>query len=176
MWVRAPLWPHVRQAKFCLRVCQVVFLGVNMERGGFLLCYIPLSYGFTPHYGQMFFQNKNELSRRKCSGCWFHGHIPGKPRYVLAFLHLRQPAFLVHLGKRGYNCDVVRLRHKEVKSALAGFYYVFEKKCTSRQRSGKCAIRKRFPLQKLRWEKLNFQSGTYTMKTHRKPKFPLVGH
>ena len=28
MWVRAPLWPHVRQAKFCLRVCQVVFLGV----------------------------------------------------------------------------------------------------------------------------------------------------
>ena len=28
VWVRAPLWPHVRQAKFCLRVCQVVFLGV----------------------------------------------------------------------------------------------------------------------------------------------------
>ena len=24
VWVRAPLWPHVRQAKFCLRVCQVV--------------------------------------------------------------------------------------------------------------------------------------------------------
>ena len=28
VWVRAPLWPHVRQAKFCLRVCQVFFLGV----------------------------------------------------------------------------------------------------------------------------------------------------
>ena len=28
VWVRAPLWPHVRQAKFSLRVCQVVFLGV----------------------------------------------------------------------------------------------------------------------------------------------------
>ena len=28
VWLRAPLWPHVRQAKFCLRVCQVVFLGV----------------------------------------------------------------------------------------------------------------------------------------------------
>ena len=28
VWVQAPLWPHVRQAKFCLRVCQVVFLGV----------------------------------------------------------------------------------------------------------------------------------------------------
>ena len=27
VWVRAPHWPHVRQAKFCLRVCQVVFLG-----------------------------------------------------------------------------------------------------------------------------------------------------
>ena len=26
--VRPPLWPHVRQAKFCLPVCQVVFLGV----------------------------------------------------------------------------------------------------------------------------------------------------
>ena len=25
VWVRAPLWAHVRQAKFCLRVCQVVF-------------------------------------------------------------------------------------------------------------------------------------------------------
>ena len=28
VWIRAPLWPHMRQAKFCLRVCQVVFLGV----------------------------------------------------------------------------------------------------------------------------------------------------
>ena len=28
VWVRAPHWPHVRQAKFCLRVCQVFFLGV----------------------------------------------------------------------------------------------------------------------------------------------------
>ena len=39
---------------------------------------------------------------------------------------------------------------------------------TSRQRSGKCAIRKRFPLQKPSWEKLNEQAGTYTMKTYRK--------
>ena len=28
VWVRAPQWPHVRQAKFCLRECQVVCLGV----------------------------------------------------------------------------------------------------------------------------------------------------
>ena len=27
-WIRAPHWRDVRQAKFCLRVCQVVFLGV----------------------------------------------------------------------------------------------------------------------------------------------------
>ena len=28
VWVRVPLRPHMRQAKFCLRVCQVFFLGV----------------------------------------------------------------------------------------------------------------------------------------------------
>ena len=28
VWVRAPFWPHVRQAKFCLRACQV-FLSRN---------------------------------------------------------------------------------------------------------------------------------------------------
>ena len=41
---------------------------------------------------------------------------------------------------------------------------------TSRQRSGKCAVRKRFPLQKTsRGKKLkNKQAGTYTMKTYRK--------
>ena len=40
---------------------------------------------------------------------------------------------------------------------------------TSRQRSGKGAIRKVFPLQKPRWEKTNQQSGTHIMKTYRKP-------
>ena len=43
------------------------------------------------------------------------------------------------------------------------------KEGTSRQRSGKGAIRKRFPLQKPRWEKTNQQSGTDTKKTFRKP-------
>ena len=38
---------------------------------------------------------------------------------------------------------------------------------TGRQRSGKGAIRNRFPLQKSRWEKPNKQPGTYTMKTYR---------
>ena len=39
-------------------------------------------------------------------------------------------------------------------------------KVTSRQRSGKGAIRKKFPLQKLRWKNLNCQLGTYTQKTY----------
>ena len=47
------------------------------------------------------------------------------------------------------------------------------KKGTSRQRSGKGAIRKRFPLQKPRWEKPNQQSGTDTRKTFRKPNEQL---
>ena len=29
VWVRAPHWPHVRQDKFCLRVCKVVFPGYS---------------------------------------------------------------------------------------------------------------------------------------------------
>ena len=47
-------------------------------------------------------------------------------------------------------------------------------KGTSRQRSGKGAIRKRNPLQKLRWgKKQNKKSGTYTMNTYRKPNEQL---
>ena len=37
---------------------------------------------------------------------------PGMPRYILAFLHLRQPSSLLHLGKGGfrkYGLTVVRL-------------------------------------------------------------------
>ena len=29
VWVRAPHWPHLRQAKYFLRVCQVVFPGYS---------------------------------------------------------------------------------------------------------------------------------------------------
>ena len=87
-----------------------------------MLCYIPLSYGFAPHYRRNVFQNRNELTRRNVCGLavarrtrWFHRHIPGMPRYVLAFLHLRQLASLLHLGKRGlwvvwYNSDVVKVK------------------------------------------------------------------
>ena len=46
-------------------------------------------------------------------------------------------------------------------------------KGTSRQRSGKRAIRKRFRPQKSMWGKLNQQAGTYTMKTYRKPNEQL---
>ena len=44
-------------------------------------------------------------------------------------------------------------------------------KSTSKQRSGKGAIRKRFPHQKPRLEKT--KSGTYTMKIDRKPNEQL---
>ena len=47
---------------------------------------------------------------------------------------------------------------------LLGSVALLTKKDTSRQRSGKGAIRKRFPLQNPMWEKTNKQSGTYTMK------------
>ena len=52
-------------------------------------------------------------------------------------------------------------------------------KSTSRQRSGKGAIRKRLPLKKdshsknQGGKKPNLQSGTYTMKTFRKPNEQL---
>ena len=77
------------------------------SRGGFLLCYIPLCYirVRAPLWPNVF-QNKNELTRRNVCGLavarrtrWFHRHIPGMPRYVLAFLHLRQPLPLLHLGE-----------------------------------------------------------------------------
>ena len=55
-------------------------------------------------------------------------------------------------------------RHKSIR-------IVTESTC--RQRSGKGAIRKRLRLQKPRWEKPNLQSGTYTMKTFRKPNEQL---
>ena len=53
-----------------------------------------------------------------------------------------------------------------------GFVYITPcrfKKGTSRQRSGKGAIRKRFPLQKPRWEKTKLSIRYFTMKTYRKP-------
>ena len=47
-------------------------------------------------------------------------------------------------------------------------------KGTNRQRSGKGAIRKRFPLQNRGGEKLNQHPGTYTMTTYRKPnRWPI---
>ena len=41
------------------------------------------------------FQNRHESTRRNVCGL----AVPGMPRDVLAFFHLRQPASLLHLGK-----------------------------------------------------------------------------
>ena len=53
----------------------------------------------------------------------------GMPRCELAFLHLRQPSSLVHLGEKDfglYGVTVARLglRNKGGKSALTGFKYM----------------------------------------------------
>ena len=53
------------------------------------------------------------------------------------------------------------------------YSHMYNIKRYNRQRSGKGAIRKRFPLQKPRWEKPNQQSGTDTKKTFRKPNEQL---
>ena len=45
----------------------------------------------------------------------------------------------------------------------------FKEKGTSRQRSGKGAIRKRFPLQKPRWEKTKLTIRYLYLETYRKP-------
>ena len=47
------------------------------------------------------------------------------------------------------------------------------KKGTSRQRSGKGAIRKRFPLQKPRWEKTKLTIRYLYHETYRKPNEQL---
>ena len=47
------------------------------------------------------------------------------------------------------------------------------KKGTSRQRSGKGAIRKRFPLQKPRWEKTKLTIKYLYHETYRKPNEQL---
>ena len=50
------------------------------------------------------------------------------------------------------------------------------KKGTSRQRSGKGAIRKRFQLQKPRWEKKKLAIRYLYHETYRKPNEQLFGH
>ena len=51
--------------------------------------------------------------------------------------------------------------------------YIGMEKGTSRQRSGKGAIRKRFPLQKPRWEKTKLTTRHLHHETHRKPNEQL---
>ena len=65
--------------------------------------------------------------------------------------------------------------------SLTAIVYIFyssqtritPKKGTSRQRSGKGAIRKRFPLQKPRWEKNKLTIRYLYHETHRKPNEQL---
>ena len=54
-----------------------------------------------------------------------------------------------------------------------GYRYHKHRKSTSRQRSGKGAIRKRFPLQKPRWEKTKLTVRYLYHETYRKPNEQL---
>ena len=53
---------------------------------------------------------------------------------------------------------------------------IFFIKGTSRQRSGKGAIRKKFPLQKRGGKNQNCQLGTYIKNTYRKPSEQLLSN
>ena len=67
--------------------------------------------------------------------------------------------------------------HVQTVNCECELWYLLQGACfiqdTSRQWSGKVEIWKKFPIQKPRWEKLNWQLGTYDEKTYRKPSEQL---
>ena len=68
---------------------------------------------------------------------------------------------------------ILRLYFYLVNVFVLIFVLVASYKCTSRQRSGKGAIRKRFPLQKTRWEKTKLTIKYLYHETYRKPNEQL---
>ena len=87
-----------------------------------MLCYIPLSYGFAPHYRPNVFQNRNELTRRNVCGLavarqtrWFHRHIPGYAEICPGFPPPQAARVTVASGENvlwvaWYNSDVVKVK------------------------------------------------------------------
>ena len=75
--------------------------------------------------------------------------------------------FLKNVGVRIKKLEF-KTPNLELRRTLLGM-----KKVTSRQRSGKGAVRKRFPLQKRRWEKNRLTIRYLNMKTYRKPNEQL---
>ena len=71
-------------------------------------------------------KNPSECMRNVCvfRSRWFHWHIPGMPRWVLAFLHLRQPLSLLQPGIRALGSMVqqwrAKVKAKGGKSSLTG--------------------------------------------------------
>ena len=60
-------------------------------------------------------------------------------------------------------CMELQQRHAVM---ICTFIFAYSEKRTSRQRSGKGAIRKRFPLRKPRWEKTNLEICFYDDGVH----------
>ena len=69
-------------------------------------------------------------------------------------------------------CQMDCLQLHKLLSAIS-LYYLIRQEGTSRQRSGKGAIRKRFPLQKPRWEKTKLTIRYLYHETYRKPNEQL---
>ena len=81
-------------------------IGQSGELGALLLTCIPIRYGFAPHQRRSLFRSGGcaKLYESMWSGCRRVDRVvshaySGMSRYVLAFLHLRQPSSLLHLGK-----------------------------------------------------------------------------
>ena len=84
---------------------------------------------------------------------------------------------VLHLHKKILGDILLRCFFVQYRSTCICHLHLFcflQQKCTSRQRSGKGAIRKRLPLQKPRWEKTKHPDESKT-RTHRLSKLPDDG-
>ena len=76
-------------------------------------------------------------------------------------------------ARPSYISSLDTVHHQGLRLALGAFRTSPVQKGTSRQRSGKGAIRKRFPLQKPRWEKTKLTIRYLYHETYRKPNEQL---
>ena len=84
--------------------------------------------------------------------------------------HIRPPCNRTISVRSSYGLNQILRSPYEHHTDAVAFYF---KKGTSRKRSGKGAIRKRFPLQKPRWEKTRLTIRHLYHETYRKPNEQL---
>ena len=93
---------HVVIARLTWRLAnfEVVYLrNSSVCRGAVLYYWVTYLFrtGSSPDRDKIFICKKKKICQNVCGlavafrSRWFHRHIPGMPRYVLAFLHLKQP-------------------------------------------------------------------------------------